>query len=125
MENSNNIQWLKTHIGKRLKNLRRQKGLSMEVLTGLIGIDLPNYLYLEKGLKGAPKLETLCKLAEFYGISINYFFQDYKLSGAARLKTNAVEKKMLAVFRQMGASNQHLCIQFLNGVRQEAQRSSD
>jgi transcriptional regulator with XRE-family HTH domain len=122
MENLNDIQWLKAHIGRRLKDLRLQKGLSMEVLTGLIGIDLPNYLYLEKGLKGAPKLETLCKLAEFYGISINYFFQDYRPAGRVQVKTNSIEKKMLAVFRKLGAHNQRLCVQFLNGVRQEAQK---
>lgn len=115
-DSNNDLGQLKNHIGKKLKDLRTKKGLSMEVLAGLVGIDLPNYLYLEKGTKGAPKLETLCKLALFYEVPINYFFQDYKLTAARKIKNNPLENKLLTAFRRLKPISQRSCVQFINSL---------
>ena len=115
----NNLEQLKTHIGHKLKDLRLQKGLSMEVLAGLVDIDLPNYLYLEKGRKGAPKLETLCKLALFYELPISYFFQDYKLTPSLKQKNNPLENKLLTAFRRLKPISQRFCVQFVSSLKQK------
>ena len=111
------LEQLKTHIGRRLKELRLKKGLSMEVLAGLVDIDLPNYLYLEKGSKGAPKLETLCKLALFYEVPVNYLFQDYKFTAGHQTRSNPLENKLLTGFRRLKPPSQRLCVQFLNSLK--------
>ena len=91
----------------------------MEVLAGLVDIDLPNYLYLEKGAKGAPKLETLCKLAMFYEVPINYFFQDHKFAHTHKTKNNPLENKLLNAFRRLKPLSQHFCVQFINSLKQK------
>jgi transcriptional regulator with XRE-family HTH domain len=110
-----NIQCLQIYIGRRLKELRRQKNITMEVLTGLLDMDFSNYVYLEKGGgKGIPRLDTLFKITEFYGVPVDYLFQDYKLAEEKLLKTNLLEQKLLKVFRKMEPETQLLCLRFLN-----------
>jgi transcriptional regulator with XRE-family HTH domain len=89
-----NVKQLQTHIGKRLKELRRKKGLTMEVLTGLLDMDFSNYVYLEKGGKGAPRLDTLLKITEFYNVPLTYLFQDYK-AAEKPLKTTLDRKSVV------------------------------
>jgi transcriptional regulator with XRE-family HTH domain len=111
------LQQLRTHISNRLKDLRRKRGLTIEVLTGLADIDFSGYVYLEKGTKNAPRLEVLCKLARFYGVPLEYFFQDYKLSEEKLTKPSLLEKQMLAIFRKMKQENQFLCLRFFSNFR--------
>jgi transcriptional regulator with XRE-family HTH domain len=111
------IEQLKIHIGQRLKALRLKKGLTIEVLTGLLDIALPNYLYLEKGARGAPKLETLCKLADFYAVPLDYFFKDYTPENRPSARQNLLEKKLLAEFRKLKPNKKALTIQVVRGFQ--------
>ncbi|MDR1997951.1 MAG: helix-turn-helix domain-containing protein [Candidatus Margulisbacteria bacterium] len=112
------IEQIKIHIGKRLKALRTKRGLTIEVLTGLLDIALPNYLYLEKGARGAPKLETLCKLADFYAVPLDYFFKDYAPEDPPPAQKNILEKKLLNEFRRLKPGKQFLSIQVVRGLAQ-------
>ena len=49
-------------IGQTIKRLRRQKGMSQELLSGLAGIARTHLTMIENGTKQA-NFETLCKLA--------------------------------------------------------------
>lgn len=49
-------------IGKVIARLRRERGLSQEVLSGLAGLDRTHYSKIERGLR-SPTLDTLFKLA--------------------------------------------------------------
>ena len=49
-------------IGRTIKRLRREKGMSQEVLSGLAGIARTHLTMIENGTKQA-NFETLCKLA--------------------------------------------------------------
>ena len=109
-----NIQKLQIHLGKRLKELRQKKGLTMEVLTGLLDIDFSNYVYLEKGHTGVPRLDILLKITDFYGVPIDYLFLNYKAPLEKPPKTNSVEQRLLKVFRKMNSDAQLSCLQFLN-----------
>ncbi|MDR1452983.1 MAG: helix-turn-helix domain-containing protein [Candidatus Margulisbacteria bacterium] len=109
-----NIQKLQLHIGKRLKELRQKKGLTMEVLTGLLDIDFSNYVYLEKGHTGVPRLDILLKLTDFYGVPIDYLFLNYKAPLEKPLKTSRAEQRLLTVFRKMSFAARLACLEFLN-----------
>jgi transcriptional regulator with XRE-family HTH domain len=111
------IEQLKIHIGQRLKTLRLKKGLTIEVLTGLLDIALPNYLYLEKGARGAPKLETLCKLADFYAVPLDYFFKDYAPENKPAARQTPLEKKLLAEFRKLKSGKKKLTRQVVRGFQ--------
>ena len=111
-----NVKQLQIHLGKRLKELRRSKGLTIEVLTGLLDMDFSNYVYLEKGGKGAPRLDTLLKVIDFYNIPVDYLFKDYNLSKEKPLKTTALEQKLLKTFRKMKPKDKLLGLHILTNI---------
>ena len=49
-------------VGAVLRDYRKAKGLSQEVLSGLAGLDRTHYSKIERGLR-SPTLETLFKIA--------------------------------------------------------------
>jgi transcriptional regulator with XRE-family HTH domain len=54
-------------LEQNLKKLRKEKKYTQEALAGEAGVALSNYREMEHG-KGNPTLETLDKVARFYGI---------------------------------------------------------
>ncbi len=50
-------------IGKIIKKMRENKGLTQEVLSGLAGLDRTHYSKIERGLR-SPTIETLFKIAD-------------------------------------------------------------
>ncbi|MDR1114236.1 MAG: helix-turn-helix domain-containing protein [Candidatus Margulisbacteria bacterium] len=112
-----NFQQIKNQLGKQLKNLRLERNLTIEVLTGLVDMDFSNYVHLETAKKSNPTLETLCKLAEFYDVPVNCFFQDLKFTKELPSQRRSIEKKLLAVFRNLKSDSQKYCLQFLSGIR--------
>ncbi|MDR1998203.1 MAG: helix-turn-helix domain-containing protein [Candidatus Margulisbacteria bacterium] len=117
----NDIEQLKTHIGRRLKELRLKTGLTIDDFAREVDMAFPNYLYLEKGTKGSPKLETLCKLADFYGVHVDYFFLDYQPSEklTARLKNKPLEDRLLAEFRKLDTDKRAFYLHMLKSYNQK------
>lgn len=54
-------------VGKTLQEIRKSKGLSQEVLSGLADLDRTHYSKIERGLR-SPTLDTLFKIAHALGI---------------------------------------------------------
>ena len=65
------------NIHKKLKELRKSFGLTQEELANRINISRVNYTRYENG-KVRPDYETLLKLADFYDISLDEFFNRKK-----------------------------------------------
>lgn len=61
----------KKRIGKRIAELRKEKGISQNKLAQLTGIDSGNIGKIELG-KFNPGLETLCKIGEALGRQIDF-----------------------------------------------------
>lgn len=55
-------------IGAVITRLRREKGLSQEVLSGLAGLDRTHYSKIERGLR-SPTIDTLFKIAHSLDMS--------------------------------------------------------
>ncbi len=49
-------------VGNVITGLRKSKGLSQEVLSGLAGLDRTHYSKIERGLR-SPTIDTLFKIA--------------------------------------------------------------
>ena len=49
-------------IGKVIQDLRKSRGMSQEVLSGLAGLDRTHYSKIERGLR-SPTIDTLFKIA--------------------------------------------------------------
>lgn len=58
-------------IGKRIKELRKEKNLSQSQLAGQIGVSQKAIDYWELGTK-EPKASYIVKLAEFFEVSADY-----------------------------------------------------
>lgn len=63
----------KMNIGGKLKELRRQSGLTQEELSLKLGISRVNYTRYEIG-QVRPDYETLVKIADFYDVSLDEIF---------------------------------------------------
>jgi len=55
----------------RLKELRLKSGINQKELCKLIGLEYQNYNKYELN-KNEPNIETLIKIADFYGVSLDY-----------------------------------------------------
>ena len=49
-------------VGALLRELRRKKGMSQELLSGLAGLDRTHYSKIERGLR-SPTVDTLFRIA--------------------------------------------------------------
>lgn len=63
----------KMNIGGKLKELRKQSGLTQEELSLKLGISRVNYTRYEIG-QVRPDYETLVKIADFYDVSLDEIF---------------------------------------------------
>src|SRR3990172_9251097 len=70
--------YLKFEIGRRLKRLRLEKGLTQKELAAEVGLD---YTYIGKIERGEqlPSLKILLKISEVLAVPVNHFFQDEAL----------------------------------------------
>ena len=66
LENNHRIR-----IGKRIAELRKEKGLSQFKLAQLSGIDSSNIGKIELG-KLNPSLDTLCKISDALDLELDY-----------------------------------------------------
>ena len=58
---------IKKLLGKRIRELRKIKGLTQEQLAELVGIGTANISYIETG-KNSPSIETFSKLSDVLGV---------------------------------------------------------
>lgn len=70
---------IKSLLGKRIKELRRERNLSQEKLAENIGIDPNNLSRIENG-KNYPSAETIVKIADAFNIEVYklYLFNHQK-----------------------------------------------
>ena len=61
-------------FGEKLKSLRTLHGFTQKELGKKLGVSDATTTYYEKGER-EPKRATLFKLADIFGVSINYFFE--------------------------------------------------
>lgn len=65
-------------IGKRIKQLRQQKGFSISELANLADVSKSYLSQLERGLQSNPSLQFLVKVATPLNTSIDYLLKDMK-----------------------------------------------
>lgn len=67
------IRKLRNNIGRKVKSLRLEMGLSQEKLAECVDMSREHISCIERG-KNLASTETLYYLAEFFGIDIREFF---------------------------------------------------
>jgi len=59
-------------VGKRLRELREEKGVSAIKAAPIIGVGAYCLYAYERGGKTCPDIETAYRMANYYGVSIDY-----------------------------------------------------
>lgn len=60
-------------IYETLKSLRQSKSLTQSEIASILGVSLSSYQKYEREKATViPSLEVLCRIADFYGVSIDY-----------------------------------------------------
>ncbi len=67
------IRQLRNEIGRKVKHLRQEKGLSQEKLAEYVDMSREHISCIERG-KHLVIIETLYNLAKYFEIDIKYFF---------------------------------------------------
>ncbi len=62
---------MKIFLGKRLKELREERGLTQKEVADALGIHSVTYLHYEKEQR-EPPLSLLADMAKFYGETVDY-----------------------------------------------------
>lgn len=75
---------------ERLKDLRTEKGLTTSALGKIVGCSNPTITHYERGDR-EPSLEMLCKLADFFGVSVDYLIGHEKKSVMERPTSELAE----------------------------------
>ena len=75
MESNDNYTDLKLRLGARIKAIRRDRGLTQDQLSELVGIGPQTMRRIENGRTNA-RLEPLFHIAEHLGVSVRDLFED-------------------------------------------------
>lgn len=59
-------------LGARIKKLRFEKGVSLQIVADSVGASKPHIWELEKGSTKNPSLELVTKLAKYFGVTVDY-----------------------------------------------------
>lgn len=116
----------------KLKELREQKGITQEKLANELGLTR-SVISMYEINASEPDLETLCKIAAYFYVSVDYLLGRETLSTAPDqqanepLSDNAIE--MLKTFNQLSNDSQIMCIgfaeQFLRHDLEQQQKTKD
>ena len=97
---------LTTKFGKRLREIRKRKGLTQEQLADLMNMEVNNISYLEQG-KHLPKKENLEKLCEALDIEPKELFDFGHIKTKSEIvkelndKINSLSLKDLQYFKKI------------------------
>lgn len=77
---------MKVEIGKRLKRLRMERGITQKALAAQVKGSL-DYTYIGKIERGEqlPSLKILIKISEALAVEVGYFFQDEPVKAAREI----------------------------------------
>ena len=63
------------NLGKKIRNLRNQQGLTLQVISDRTGLSKPLLSQIENNI-AAPPIATLIKISRALGVNISHFFQE-------------------------------------------------
>lgn len=97
----------------KLKELRNKENLTQKDLAQMLNVGISTYLGYEKETS-EPTIETLVKLANYYGVTMDYLIgRDFKNELGY---LNDSEKELLNAFRQLKPINQIKIIAEIKGM---------
>ena len=113
-------------IVKRLFDLLQERGVNAKRVTEETGISGTSFTDWKKG-KGRPSVDTLVKLAPYFGVSLDYLINGQEYDGQTRESTvaripetelflNHEDKELVSKFRMIPAECQEKVMLYLDGM---------
>lgn len=97
----------------RLKELRKNKSLRQEDLANFLHLTTTGYNGYETG-KREPNIETLCKLADYYNVTLDYLVgRDYK-NDIGYL--NDTQKSAVELIKSLNELNLAKAVAYMSGL---------
>lgn len=90
-------------FGDRLKDLRRQKGITQEQLAAAIGVERSSIGHYEGKSANTPSDDVKIKIAKFFNVSLDYLFgmPEDEINDENRYLLSEDEKKLIDTYRNM------------------------
>lgn len=103
----------------RLRQLRIERGLTIQNVAEIIGVSQGSYNYYELG-KTEPNISMLKKLADFFCVSIDYLVGATPRISSGETLTDS-EADLLKFFRGVDNTSQRATLRMLKSLYVEAQ----
>ena len=97
----------------RLKELRKLNNKTQSEIAKILNIATNTYCWYEKD-KSEPTIETLCRLANYYGVTLDYLVGRDFMDELGYLNKN--EKELILMYRQMNQDNQLMYFAEAKGI---------
>lgn len=112
-------QHLRSAVGRRLRELREARGLSLSELARVAGVGKATLSGLENGTRD-PRLETLYAIAAALGVPLSALTLDRGAppSAAALVRGEAVVSTLLEVFAEPAATYELFALRIVAGAEQ-------
>ena len=88
----------------RLRELRKVKGVYQKDLAIILNVSESAISQYEKGLR-EPDIQTLCTLADYFGVSIDYLVE-HSPAGSSDNPFTADELELIGEYRKLDAADQ-------------------
>lgn len=95
--------------GQRIKTARKQAGMTQSELANKLNIPYQSISQWERDVRN-PKRETLQRIADALGVSVDYLLGTYHLKGILEYKTAAVRDRLFVAMEQKGLSGEEFCL---------------
>lgn len=101
----------KVLLGRRIKQLRKEKGWTQDYLSELLGINAKSILRIENG-KTFPTVENLEKIADVFNIEIQDLFKNKALA-----ETEILKSVILDIVNGLNEDKIRMLYKFLDSIR--------
>lgn len=109
---------IQEQLAQKLQTLRQQKGVSQSEIAKYINLTVGAYQNYENGRREA-NYETICKLADFYGVSVDYLLgrTTVKLMATeqpdplAGIDISDIEKRIIEKYTALDEDMRAVCIE--------------
>lgn len=97
----------------RLKELRKTKCLTQDEMSKILNIARSTYNGYEQKIS-EPNLETLCKLADYYNVSLDYLVGRENTNDSECL--DELEMNILKVSKHLNTNNKRQALAYISGL---------
>ena len=105
---------IKQQIGKKLAQIRKEHGFTLEKTAEHLGLDYSHYFSLEKA-KQLIRLDILQRISDKYALPMKFWFEDMSLTTkkGKRIKASLNQDSLLKLFGRLDSKSQEFVLKLI------------